>query len=171
MIRGSKQDKSRLVPMHATAVEHLAAYQQRRDQLCPRPATTAFFLSGAGTRLNSTTASKAFTRILKVAAITGATGATRPRLYDLRHTFAVTTMTSWYAAGADVAHLLPPTATRSACCCATPSSELADRLRHWTSLTSARPSSAVSWTPWLTTGTTASPPATPARPRATACAT
>ncbi len=85
MIRGSKQDKSRLVPLHATAVEHLAAYQQRRDQLCPRPATTAFFLSGAGTRLNSTTASKAFTRILKVAAITGATSATRPRLYDLRH--------------------------------------------------------------------------------------
>jgi hypothetical protein len=42
-------------------------------------------LSGAGTRLNSTTTSKAFTRILKAAAITVNVGATRPRLYDLRH--------------------------------------------------------------------------------------
>jgi integrase/recombinase XerD len=111
VIRGSKQGKSRLVPLHATAVEHLAAYQQRREQLCPRPATTAFFLSGTGTRLNSTTTSKAFTRILKATAITCEAGTARPRLYDLRHTFAVTTMTRWYAAGADVAHLLPALST------------------------------------------------------------
>lgn len=111
VIRGSKQGKSRLVPLHATTVEHLADYQRRREQLCPRPATTAFFLSGAGTRLNSVTTSKAFTRILKVAAITVDAGAARPRLYDLRHTFAVTTLTSWYAAGADVAHLLPALST------------------------------------------------------------
>jgi integrase/recombinase XerD len=107
VIRGSKHGKSRLVPLHATTVEHLSAYQQRRDQLCPRPATTAFFLSGAGTRLNSVTTSKAFTRILKAAAITVDAGAAKPRLYDLRHTFAVTTLTNWYAADADVAHLLP----------------------------------------------------------------
>lgn len=111
VIRGSKQGKSRLVPLHATAVEHLSVYQQRRDQLCPRPVTTAFFLSGAGTRLNSVTISKAFTRILKAAAITVAAGTAKPRLYDLRHTFAVTTLTRWYAAGADVAHLLPALST------------------------------------------------------------
>jgi integrase len=110
-IRGSKHGKARLVPLHATAVERLAAYQQRRDQLCPRPATTAFFLSGAGTRLNSATTSRAFTRILKAAAITVEAGAAAPRLYDLRHTFAVTTLTNWYAAGADVAHLLPALST------------------------------------------------------------
>lgn len=111
MIRSSKHGKSRLVPLHPTAVKQLTAYQQRRDQLCPRPATTAFFLSGAGTRLNSVTISKAFTHILKAAAITIETGTTRPRLYDLRHTFAVTTLTRWYAAGADVAHLLPALST------------------------------------------------------------
>jgi integrase len=85
VIRGSKHGKSRLVPLHATTVEHLSAYQQRRDHLCPRPATAAFFLSGAGTRLNSTNTSKAFTRILQAAAITADAGAPKPRLYDLRH--------------------------------------------------------------------------------------
>jgi integrase len=111
VIRSSKHGKSRMVPLHPTTVNQLTAYQQRRDQLCPRPATTAFFLSGAGTRLNSVTISKAFTRILKAAAITVDTDTTRPRLYDLRHTFAVTTLTRWYAAGADVAHLLPALST------------------------------------------------------------
>jgi len=111
VIRSSKHGKSRLVPLHPTTVKQLTAYQQRRDQLCPRPVTTAFFLSGAGTRLNSVTISKAFTRILKAAAITVEAGTTRPRLYDLRHTFAVTTLTRWYAAGVDVAHLLPALST------------------------------------------------------------
>lgn len=111
VIRGTKLGKSRLVPLHATTVEHLLAYQRRRDQLCPQPATTAFFLSCTGTRLNSTSTSKAFTRVLAGAGITVGAGRARPRLYDLRHTFAVTTVTNWYAAGADVGHLLPALST------------------------------------------------------------
>lgn len=111
VIRGTKFGKSRLVPLHTTAVEHLATYQRRRDQLCPRPATAAFFLSSAGTRLNSTSTGKAFTQVLKAAAITVPAGTAKPRLYDLRHTFAVTTLASWYAADADVAHLLPTLST------------------------------------------------------------
>jgi len=111
VIRGAKLGKSRLVPLHATTVERLVAYQRRRDLLCPRPATTAFFLSGTGTRLNSTSTSKAFTHVLKAAAITTPAGTVNPRLYDLRHTFAVTTLANWYAAGADVAHLLPALST------------------------------------------------------------
>lgn len=111
VIRGTKFGKSRLVPLHATTVEHLVAYQRRRDQLCPRPVTTAFFLSSSGTRLNSTSTSKAFTHVLQAATITAPAGAAKPRLYDLRHTFAVTTMTNWYAADVDVAHLLPALST------------------------------------------------------------
>lgn len=110
-IRGTKFGKSRLVPLHATTVEHLMAYQRRRDQLCPYPATEAFFLSSYGTRLNSTSTSKAFTRILKTATITVPAGTAKPRLYDLRHTFAVTTLTNWYTADADVGHLLPALST------------------------------------------------------------
>jgi integrase len=49
--------------------------------------------------------------VLGGAGITAGAGTARPRLYDLRHTFAVTTLTNWYAAGADVAHLLPALST------------------------------------------------------------
>jgi integrase len=49
--------------------------------------------------------------LLKAAAITAPPGAAKPRLYDLRHSFAVTTLVNWYAAGADVAHLLPSLST------------------------------------------------------------
>ncbi|MFR0359507.1 tyrosine-type recombinase/integrase [Streptomyces sediminimaris] len=111
LVRGTKFGKSRLVPLHPTTVEQLADYQRRRDDLCPRPSTEAFFLSGAGTRLNHTNASKTFTRLLKTAAITAPAGAGKPRLYDLRHTFAVTTLVDWYAADADVAHRLPALST------------------------------------------------------------
>lgn len=88
-----------------------AAYRARRDRLCPCPSTAAFFVPSNDTRLNYTSASKAFARVVKTAAITGPAGATTSRLYDLRHTFAVTTMAAWYAAGADVAHLLPALST------------------------------------------------------------
>jgi integrase len=111
LVRGTKFGKSRLVPLHPTTVERLAGYQRRRDELCPRPSTGAFFLSGAGTRLNHTNASKTFTRLLKAADVTAPPGAGKPRLYDLRHTFAVTTLVNWYAAGADVAHQLPALST------------------------------------------------------------
>lgn len=49
--------------------------------------------------------------MLKTAAITAPAGTAKPRLYDLRHTFAVTTTANWYATGADVAHLLPALST------------------------------------------------------------
>jgi integrase/recombinase XerD len=111
LIRDTKFGKSRLVPLHTTTVEHLAAYQRRRDRLCPRPSTAGFFVSSYGTRLNHTSSSKAFARVVKNAAITVPAGTATPRLYDLRHTFAVTTMAAWYAAGADVAHLLPALST------------------------------------------------------------
>jgi integrase/recombinase XerD len=81
----SKLGKSRLVPLHPTTTAALASYASRRDQLCPHPATAAFFLSGAGTRLNHTNVSATFAGLLAVAGISAGQGTRRPRLYDLRH--------------------------------------------------------------------------------------
>jgi integrase len=111
VVRGTKFGKSRLVPLHATTTEQMLAYQRRRDHLCPRPSTTAFFLSGAGTRLNYTNSSKTFNRLLRIAAIAAPPGVAKPCLYGLRHSFAVATLVSWYAQGANVAHLLPSLST------------------------------------------------------------
>ncbi|WP_433519770.1 hypothetical protein ACQP2T_13855 [Nonomuraea sp. CA-143628] len=40
LIRGTKFGKCRLVPLHSSTAEHLAAYQARRDELCPHPSTS-----------------------------------------------------------------------------------------------------------------------------------
>jgi integrase/recombinase XerD len=111
IIRRSKLGKSRLVPLHRTTTAALASYADRRHLLCPQPATTAFFLSGAGTRLNHTNVSSAFAGLLAAAGITAEPGTRRPRLYDLRHTFAVTTLTRWHADSACAQARLPVLAT------------------------------------------------------------
>jgi integrase len=107
-VAGTKFGKSRLVPLHASVIEQLASYQDRRDRLCPHPQSNAFFLSGHGTRFNHTNSSKTFNQLLATA---GISACPKPRLYDLRHTFAVTTLAGWYAQNRDVAHLLPTLST------------------------------------------------------------
>jgi integrase len=103
-VHGTKLGKSRLIPLHPSVIEQLDRYQHQRDLLRPRPVSPALFLSGAGTRLTHTNASKTFNTLLTAA---GIRAEPKPRLYDLRHTFAVTTLAHWYEQNLDVAHLLP----------------------------------------------------------------
>ena len=110
-IRRSKLGKSRQLPLHATTTTVLAAYAARRGQLCPRPATPSFFLSGGGTRLNHTNTSTTFAGLLQAAGIATPPGRRRPRLYGLRHSFAVATLINWHAEGADVQARLPVLST------------------------------------------------------------
>ncbi|MGH3693969.1 MAG: tyrosine-type recombinase/integrase [Pseudonocardiaceae bacterium] len=107
----SKLGKSRQVPLHETTTAALATYAARRDQLYPGPATCSFFLSGGGTRLNHTNTSTTFAGLLHDAGITTPPGWRRPRLYDLRHSFAVATLINWHADGADVQSRLPVLST------------------------------------------------------------
>ncbi len=106
-VRRSKNGAARQVPLHPTTAAALARYVADRDRLCPAPPATAFFLSGAGTRLNHTNASTTFVSLLAAAGITAPPGRRPPRLYDLRHTLAVTTLTRWYGDGGDVPSRLP----------------------------------------------------------------
>lgn len=46
-----------------------------------------------------------------LAAGVGANGPARPRVHDLRHSFAVRTLVGWYRAGLDVEALLPRLST------------------------------------------------------------
>lgn len=106
-VRHSKHGKSRLVPLHPTTTAALRVYARRRDELCPHPVAPAFLLSGAGTRLNHTNASSTYAGLLIETGIAIPPGRRRPRLTDLRHSFAVATLVSWYADGADVPGRLP----------------------------------------------------------------
>ncbi len=92
-IREAKFDRSRLVPLHPTTTTALGCYAAERDRLCPRPRSNAFFLSGAGAALNRSDVSRVLRKI--TAAMGLRTDTVRPRVHDLRHSFAVHTLIAW----------------------------------------------------------------------------
>jgi integrase/recombinase XerD len=110
-IQQTKFNKSREVVLHPTTVDALTAYATRRNKLSPRRDETAFFVSAVGTRVLYCNFHLAFQELVRRAGIEARSPSCRPRPHDLRHTFAVTTVTRWYREGADVAALLPSLST------------------------------------------------------------
>lgn len=102
----SKFGKSRHVPLHCSTVGALQDYAHTRDRLCPRPRSPAFFLSRVGTRVIHQNFHHVFLRLVRLCGIDVGEGR-RPRLHDLRHTFAVKALRDWYRAGVDVERRLP----------------------------------------------------------------
>ena len=96
-IQQAKFDRSRLVPLHPSTTDALRGYAAERDRLCPRPRSSAFFLSSVGTRLTRTGVDKTCREIATVLGLRTAT--VHPRVHDLRHGFAVDTMIRWHRAG------------------------------------------------------------------------
>lgn len=103
----SKFGKSRELPLHASVIEALRDYQEHRDRLCPAPRCTSFFVSTRGTRLRYSVVRAAFTKLAHWAGLQPRSQRCRPRIHDLRHSFAVRALTECYAAGGDVQALLP----------------------------------------------------------------
>jgi integrase/recombinase XerD len=93
----AKLERARLVPLHPTTVEALEHYMRARQRLCPRPRSSAFFLSAAGSRIDRSAVSKTLRRITIALGLRTATA--RPRAHDLRHGFAVSTLLDWQRAG------------------------------------------------------------------------
>ena len=101
LIRRSKFAKSRQVVLHPSSLHALARYARRRDQLQPHPATPGFFVSMRGARLAYQVVHANFRRLCQASGV-GARSAVRPRIHDLRHSFAVGCLLRWYQEGADV---------------------------------------------------------------------
>ena len=104
-IRDGKFGRSRLVPLHPTVTSALASYAARRDRLCPSPAATRFFVSTAGTVLRTSGVDSAFAQLTTTLGLR--TPASRPRVHDLRHSFASRQLLDWHRAGADVHARMP----------------------------------------------------------------
>jgi integrase/recombinase XerD len=102
-----KFGKSRHVPLHPTTIEHLRFYADRRDELLPTPNATTFFLSTAGTRLSDSRVKSTFRSLVRATGLQPRSARCRPRLHDLRHSFAVNTVLDWYRDGADVQARMP----------------------------------------------------------------
>lgn len=107
----TKFSKSRLIPLHPSTVEKLKVYLNRRDQLHPRPSTGRFFLSNQGIPLTDCMVRWTFVKLSRQVGLRKAGDSSGPRLHDLRHRFAVTTLLHWYEAGVDVEQRLPVLST------------------------------------------------------------
>src|SRR5262249_50423843 len=100
-VRESKFGKSRLLPLHPTTAEALRAYLRLRDRLHPQPSTPAVFISPAGTRLLYCNVHSTFQRLARQAGLQPRSASCRPRIHDLRHSFAVRSLLDAYASGQD----------------------------------------------------------------------
>ncbi len=108
-IKQSKFYKGRLVPFSDQLASILNEYLSWRNKRgFPKEGDSSFFYGRHNKSLNLATVESAFERIREKAGICRTDGAKyQPRLHDLRHTFAVHRLTSWYQQNADVQHLLP----------------------------------------------------------------
>lgn len=100
-VRFGKFGKTRELVLHPSTVDALRRYQRLRDRLAPRTGAPALFVSLAGTRLRYCNVHHAFHRLVRLAGLTPRSVSCRPRIHDLRHSFAVHAMLDAYAAGED----------------------------------------------------------------------
>lgn len=101
VIRHGKFGKTRELALHPSTVDALRRYLRLRNRLAPATGTSALFVSTAGTRLIYCNVHNAFHRLVGQAGLTPRSRSCRPRIHDLRHSFAVAAMLDAYAAGQD----------------------------------------------------------------------
>lgn len=109
VVRHAKFDRVRLVPQHPSVTAELAAYAATRDRLCRAPRCGRFFLSSTGGAVRREQLQCVFRDI--TASLGLRTDTVRPRIHDLRHTFAVRTLIDWQRQGADISANLPVLST------------------------------------------------------------
>ena len=103
-IRDGKGGKDRQVPVSAPLRDRLADYHAR---VAGRTGGDWFFPGTSGRPLTLANIDKNFRRFLWQARIPHGGRGHGPRVHDLRHTFAVNNLRSWFARGEDAGALLP----------------------------------------------------------------
>ena len=104
MIRDTKFGKTRLVPVGPQLNRVLVQYDRTRPK--GRPTDAPFFTNQAGGRVPPWRLELRFRFLCDRAGIHRSDTRGKPRIHDLRHTFAVHRLTSWYQEGANVQRLL-----------------------------------------------------------------
>jgi integrase len=102
-VRAGKRGLTRLVPLHASALEPLGDFAAERERRHGRPGPEeAFFRTDSSGRLSYNAAHHTFS-VLRQQLGWDATGRTRaPRIHDLRHRMVVRRIQTWHAQGDDV---------------------------------------------------------------------
>jgi integrase len=101
LIRHGKFNKTRELWLHPTTTEALKRYQRLRNHAAQVTGTPAFFVSAAGTRLLYCNVHHTFHRLVAQAGLAPRSSRCRPRIHDLRHSFAVHAMIEAYNDGQD----------------------------------------------------------------------
>ena len=101
-VRKGKFGKSRLVPLHPTAAGALTRYAAQRDDFRCARRSEFFFSTDRASLLNRSTVECTFSGMRSRLGWSAHGRARRPRIHDLRHTFAVRRLLRWYEEGADV---------------------------------------------------------------------
>ena len=110
-IRESKFGKSRLVPVHVSTLHALQRYAKLRDSVFPHPRSASFFLSERRTRLITECVGETFSKLTQEVGLAQGSSKRPPRIYDLRHRFAITTLLRWHRQSENVARRLPELST------------------------------------------------------------
>jgi integrase len=87
LIRATKFQKSRLVPLHGSARQALQRYVAARNRIATT--TSTLFISERGTGLPYPTVNATYLYLARSAGLRGGPGLGGCRIHDLRHTFAV----------------------------------------------------------------------------------
>jgi len=101
-VRAGKFGKSRLVPLHPSSVQALARYVRQRDAFRFAPRSEFFFRTDHAPALQRAAVEKTFSRLRDRLRWTSQGRVRRPRIHDLRHTFAVRRLLRWYEEGTDL---------------------------------------------------------------------
>jgi integrase len=110
LIRETKFLKSRVVPFPPALADALRAYLKERLAAATGP-DAPLFISHARRPYSVDKFSEVFRTLLVAAGIPTTPHPQRPRVYDIRHTFALTRVLHWYREGADLQAKLPLLAT------------------------------------------------------------
>lgn len=111
IVRAGKGGKSRLVPLHPSALQPLGAYAARRDGVAGPSGSDAFFRTDRDDHLTYAAVRGTFKRLRQRLGWNSEGRTRRPRIHDLRHRMVVQRVLAWHAEGANVDAKLPALAT------------------------------------------------------------
>lgn len=106
-VRRGKFGKSRVLPLRPCTLAALRRFIDDPHRPIARAAATALFVSSSRRRLSQLTARATFKTLCARAGL----AAPLPRLHDLRHSFTVLSVATWYRDHRDVNALLPALST------------------------------------------------------------
>jgi integrase len=94
--------KSRLLPLHPTATRALAGYATERARFRGAPQSQFFFRTDHAPALRRAAVEKTFARLRQRLGWSSQGRTRTPRIHDIRHTFTVRRLLSWYEEGVDL---------------------------------------------------------------------